>query len=101
MAFASVTVPEAVKFLKISPSEVSVPVPPIIKVFPTDAVKVQFVKSTFPETLQLPEPVVIVFPVPAEQLKAPVAFTVGLFAEPVKFTSPVPDSATSSVLENV
>lgn len=101
VASAKVTVPEAVKLLSTWAFEVSVPAPPIIRVFPAEAAKMQFERSTFPDTLQLPEPVVIVFPAPTEQVRLPVISTVGLFELPVRFTSPDPDSFTSSPAESV
>ena len=101
VAPANVTVPEAVRLRSVWAFEVRVPVPPIMSVFPAEAVRVQFVRSTFPDTLQLPEPVMRVFPVPAEQVRLPVTSTAGLLVSPVRVTSPDPDSATSSPAESV
>ena len=72
-----------------------------VSAFPDSVVKVQFVRFTFPDAVQVPAPVVMVFPVPVEQVRSPVRFTVGSFAAPVRFTDPLPDSATSKVDWNV
>jgi hypothetical protein len=102
VASASVTVPERVRFWSVLLFEVRVPEPDITSVFPALIVTVlQFVKFTLPEAVQVPDPLVRLFPVPALQVRFPVIFTVGLFAAPVSVTSPVPDSAMSRFPEKV
>jgi hypothetical protein len=98
-----VAAPEKLRLLNAWLAVVSVgELPSSASVFPVSVVSVQLVRSTFPDAVQVPAPVVIAFPVPAEQVRLPVTFTVGLFALPVSVTSlAFPDSATSRFPENV
>ena len=99
MALARVT-PERVRLLRVFPFEVRVP-PIIERVPPVQVTVLQLVKSTPADTVQVPEPDVRLLAVPDAQVKLPVMFIVGLFAEPVSSTSPEPDSCIDIPPENV
>ena len=102
VASAKVIEPDKVRLRSVWLLEVRVLEEPlIVKVLPAEAVKVQFVRLTFPETVQLPEPVIMLFAVPAEQVRSAVRLIIELYVAPVRVTSPLPDSATSRLVEKV